>query len=126
MVENIVFVVLFFVFFFYFFCRTRPHIWGTTGCMSSSFWWNSQDFNSTILALPAPSLPKTIYIDTGTDEGSEPAVQVQQTKTVVDTIWSKGWTLNDNLYLYLDEGGQHNEYFWGRRFHHVLEALFSF
>ena len=29
---------------------TRPSVWGAFGaCMSSSFWWNNQDFNNTIL-----------------------------------------------------------------------------
>ncbi len=29
---------------------TRPGVWGGFGaCMSSSFWWNNQDFNTTIL-----------------------------------------------------------------------------
>jgi predicted alpha/beta superfamily hydrolase len=29
---------------------TRPDMWGAfAGCMSSSFWWNSEDFNNTIM-----------------------------------------------------------------------------
>lgn len=28
---------------------TRPDTYWFTGCMSSSFWWNSEDFNNTIL-----------------------------------------------------------------------------
>ncbi len=103
---------------------TRPVVWGKTGCMSSSFWWNSQDFNGTILKTPQPPTFKLFYIDTGTDEGSAPDTQVKQTKTIVTTIMSKGWTLNENVLLYLDDGGQHNEYFWGRRFPVVMSAMY--
>ena len=29
---------------------TRPTVWGSfAACMSSSFWWNNQDFNTTVL-----------------------------------------------------------------------------
>jgi hypothetical protein len=27
----------------------RPFVWSRAGCMSSSFWWNGQDFNGTIM-----------------------------------------------------------------------------
>ncbi len=103
---------------------TRPSVWGRTGCMSSSFWWNNQDFNATILKTAQPPTYKLFYIDTGTDEGSSPPTQVQQTKTVVTSIVSKGWTLDQRIFFYLDDGGQHNEYFWGRRFPVVMSAMY--
>ncbi|RYE84066.1 MAG: hypothetical protein EOO65_02880, partial [Methanosarcinales archaeon] len=30
---------------------TRPDTYGFAGCMSSSFWWNNQDFNNTIIPM---------------------------------------------------------------------------
>lgn len=61
----------------------HPQTFGLTGCMSSSFWWNAMDFNNSILVKNTPpNPPKFFYIDTGTDEGSSPAVQVAQTKAV--------------------------------------------
>ena len=35
---------------------TRASVYSRAGCMSSSFWWNSEDFNNDILVnRPAPS-----------------------------------------------------------------------
>ena len=99
-------------------------VWGQTGCMSSSFWWNNMDFNTTILDY-APPPKKTFYIDTGTNEGSDPALQVNQTLVVAERINDLGFTLGKYLDVYLDEGGQHNEYFWGKRFHVPMSALYS-
>merc|ERR1711991_87592 len=100
---------------------TRPSIFGLTGCMSSSFWWNSMDFNSSILVNnPPPPLPKMFYIDTGTDEGSDPALQVQQTKVVAAHVAALG----PEVATYYQEGGQHNEYYWGKRFPHVITTTY--
>jgi predicted alpha/beta superfamily hydrolase len=50
---------------------TRP-LYRKVGCMSSSFWWNSQDFNTTIMDSPTRHPTKQnvplIYVDCGTDE----------------------------------------------------------
>jgi pullulanase len=104
---------------------TQPQVFGETGCMSSSFWWNNMDFNTSILVkFPPPSEKKLFYIDTGTDEGSDPALQVQQTQTVASHIEDLGWTFNQNIFTYFQQGGQHNEYYWGKRFPHVLSTMF--
>jgi len=34
---------------------TRPSTYWLAGCMSSSFWWNNEDFNTTILPTPPAS-----------------------------------------------------------------------
>lgn len=50
---------------------TRPKVYGRIGCMSSSFWWNDQDFQNKVI----PSHPMSIsehpkfYMDSGTDGG---------------------------------------------------------
>jgi hypothetical protein len=35
-----------------------------------------------------------------------------------------GYVMNSNLFHYLDKGGQHNEYYWGRRFHIPMTDLY--
>lgn len=108
---------------------TRPQVWTRVGCMSSSFWWNSQDFNSTVLVkFPNPSQPPAhmIYIDTGDNEGSDPASQVAQTELIVSRIGGfPNWSMGINLQYYLDMGGQHSEYYWGRRFWSPMQFLYS-
>jgi hypothetical protein len=39
-----------------------------------------------------------------------------QTIRVRDHIDELGFTLDVNEFYYLDEGGKHNEYYWGERF----------
>jgi len=94
---------------------TRPTIWGKVGCMSSSFWWNNEDFTNVIMNTSIPQYPLTVYLDSGTSgEGND---DMTQTITVRNHMENLGFEINRDLFYYLDEGGQHNEYYWGRRFH---------
>lgn len=40
-------------------------------------------------------------------------LRAQQTQTVRDRMETLGFTLQDNLFYYLDHGGQHSESYWG-------------
>ena len=37
----------------------------------------------------------------------------------------EGFTLNENLFYYVDKGGQHSEYYWGRRFSWPMLSLYG-
>jgi len=93
---------------------TRNSIFGKAGCMSSSFWWNNEDFNNVILNKFSPPLELMVYLDSG-DSGEDDDDE-QQTIRVRDHIENLGFELNQTLWYYLDHGGQHNEYYWGARF----------
>lgn len=104
---------------------TRPSVYSRTGCMSSSFWWNSQDFDTTILVKnprPDAKWQSVFYLDSG-DQGPLQDDLVQ-TQTVLSHMQTLGFTLNSNLFYYLDHGASHNEYWWGRRFWAPMQALF--
>lgn len=106
---------------------TRPHVWSSSGCMSSSFWWNSMDFLQTVLpshAVPSPQTSHVFYIDTGTAEGSDPSLQVAQTQQVVSAILKLGYALGTDEFFYVADGGQHNEYYWRQRFDIPMSVLF--
>jgi len=90
---------------------TRSEIWSIAGCMSSSFWWNNEDFTNSILTKYKPPTNIKFYVDSGDINDDE-----QQTITVRDHMKQLGYTLNQTLFYYLDHGGQHNEQYWGRRF----------
>jgi len=94
------------------------------GCMSSSFWWNSEDFTNQILAKPAIDKNVIIYLDSG-DSGPDNDDE-QQTITVRGHIEQYGWTINSTLFYYLDHGGQHNEIYWRNRFWVPMSDLFPF
>lgn len=86
-----------------------------------------QDFNNTVLTgFPDPVQPRMLFVDTGDDEGSQPQTQVQQTNAVVRHVQGlAGWSLGGNLDYFIDQGGQHNEYFWGKRFHVPMAFLYG-
>jgi predicted alpha/beta superfamily hydrolase len=95
---------------------TRSSVYAKAGCMSTSFWWNDEDFNNVILVEdPAPnSSTYEVYLDSG-DSGTDHDDR-DQTIRVRDHIAQLGFTLDVNEFYYLDKGGQHSEYYWGARF----------
>jgi len=101
---------------------TRSSVYGKAGCMSSSFWWNSEDFNNVILVKNSPPNNLQVYLDSGNSGPDND--DVTQTITVRNHIQTLGFKLNTTLFYYLDQGGQHNEYFWGRRFWIPMADLF--
>ena len=90
--------------------------------MSSSFWWNSQDFNYKILKNATYSPNIKIYVDSG-DSGNNQDGK-NETIRVENTLSTIGYKEGKDLFYYLDKGGQHNEYYWGHRFWSPLMALF--
>jgi len=95
---------------------TRPSVFSKGGCMSSSFWWNYRDFNEVILATYPKPADETIYLDSGNCCPIPTGDDHYQTAQVRNTMESLGLTMNQTLFYYLDEGGQHSEYYWGQRF----------
>jgi len=94
---------------------TRSSEYSMTGCMSSSFWWNNEDFDRLIINASMPQYPIKIYLDSG-DAGPDQD-DVNQTRTVRNHLEHVGFILGENLDYYLQIGGQHSEYYWGKRFH---------
>ena len=90
--------------------------------MSSSFWWNSEDFDRQILANDTFKQGVSFYLDSG-DSGSSQDGK-NQTIKVYNHFERIGYQSNKTLFYYLDKGGQHNEYYWGRRFHIPLTDLY--
>jgi predicted alpha/beta superfamily hydrolase len=42
---------------------TRPQVYGKVGCMSSSFWWDENDFQKRIIPASVPATPvPTFYV----------------------------------------------------------------
>jgi hypothetical protein len=97
--------------------------------MSSSFWWNTQDFNATVLVdvLPPVGLnadpANKLYLDSGNEgPGKDDVVETITVRSHLETF---GMEIGKNLYYYLDNGGMHNEKYWGARFHVPMTDLYS-
>jgi predicted alpha/beta superfamily hydrolase len=103
---------------------TRPAAWPIGMCMSSSFWWNDEDFLATIMSkYPSPVGHAIVYLDSGNSPKPD-GDDVLQTKAVRDRFEAQGFTLGTDLFYYLDNGGSHNERSWGRRFHVPMTDLY--
>ena len=91
--------------------------------MSSSFWWNNEDFKSSVInSKPYDSLT-TLYIDSG-DSGPSQDNKIS-TDNVKAALIKKGYIENKNLFYYLDKGGQHSESYWGKRFWVPMTDLYN-
>lgn len=103
---------------------TRPGLYAKLGCMSSSFWWNNQDFNGTILNKPKPQPMPLIYMDSGNVGSGEQEIEAD-TGVVYQRLLELGLKPNATVVRYLANGGQHNEASWGARVHVPLAYLYG-
>eukprot|EP01119_Soliformovum_irregulare_P017486 TRINITY_DN5209_c0_g1_i2.p1 TRINITY_DN5209_c0_g1~~TRINITY_DN5209_c0_g1_i2.p1 ORF type:complete len:299 (+),score=66.18 TRINITY_DN5209_c0_g1_i2:283-1179(+) len=101
---------------------TRSNIYSKVGCMSSSFWWNNEDFNNIVMMQSTPPQDTIFYLDSG-NAGIDDD-DVVQTQRVRDHFLKDGFQMGSNLFYYLDNGGQHNERYWGARFHVPMTDLY--
>jgi len=107
---------------------TRPATYKRVGCMSSSFWWDSANFFRTIVPQLSVQTNVQLYdqmyhIDSG-DSGVDDDERPRTSQVATAFAGQGGFTLGENLFYYVERGGQHNEYFWSKRFHHVMEWLY--
>ena len=91
--------------------------------MSSSFWWNNEDFQSTVINSNPYNSSTTLYIDSG-DSGPSQDNKIS-TDNVKAALIKKGYIENKNLFYYLDKGGQHSESYWGKRFWVPMTDLYN-
>eukprot|EP01084_Bolivina_argentea_P114749 204237_1 len=103
---------------------SKPDIFIKNGCMSSSFWWNNFDYNTTIIHHKGVNdiMPQKIWIDVGS---AESPIQIQGAEMVRDSLIALyGYKLGNNLQFFEQTGGQHNEYWWGKRFYRTMQFLY--
>jgi predicted alpha/beta superfamily hydrolase len=94
---------------------TRPQLYGRVACMSSSFFWNNEDFNNTVLSNWSTPNDTAMYLDSGDKgEGNDDEAQTVTVRNTLEQV--KGFVMNQSLFYYLDHGGEHNEAYWGARF----------
>jgi predicted alpha/beta superfamily hydrolase len=106
---------------------TRASIYGKVGCMSSSFWWDENDYQNNIIVNSKPDTSKYsalpgFYMDSGTSGGD--ASCAVYTTEIYEYYQTVGFIDNINLWKYIDQGGSHNEASWGKRFYLPMEALY--
>jgi hypothetical protein len=92
--------------------------------MSSSFWWNSQDFNTTVMSSTQPPQTSLFYMDSGNVGSGEQEINVD-TVTVYDHFIADGFQPDTNVFHYVDPDGQHDEASWGARVHIPLSVMYA-
>ncbi|WP_372368417.1 alpha/beta hydrolase [Candidatus Uabimicrobium sp. HlEnr_7] len=96
---------------------TRSEIFGSVGCLSSSFWWNNEDQTSQVKNSNHARL-LNIYIDSGGDSDGR-----QQTLRMYEALKEQGYKDKKNLYYFVDKNGQHSEKYWAQRLYIPLVFL---
>ena len=100
-----------------------PELFGKLVIMSPSIWWA----NRAILRETRKLQGKTdqqIWLDVGTEEGSNPLTFVQDARDLRDVLLARGWKLGYDLRYVEDEGAGHNERAWGCRIRDALRFHF--
>jgi predicted alpha/beta superfamily hydrolase len=103
---------------------TRGKVYGKVGCMSSSFWWDENDYQNNIIVNNGPAVPfPQFYMDSGTS-GGDASCAVYTGQVYDYYIATYGYEANVNVWKYIDQGGSHNEASWGKRFYIPMESLY--
>lgn len=100
-------------------------VFGRVGAISPSIWWDGRVILDMVDARPKPTV--RLWVDMGTDEGStqqNDQAYVDDLLLLKSKLIAKGFVENEDLVVYVDEGAQHNEASWARRYDEVLRYLF--
>lgn len=100
-----------------------PQVFGKLGIMSPSVWWDYRMILRKIVSITHKHRPK-VWLDVGTEEGSNPRGTMRDTRLLRDVLLRKGWKAGENLLYYEDAGAGHNEAAWAARIPHALQFLF--
>eukprot|EP01031_Cornospumella_fuschlensis_P036248 gene36248-43972_t len=101
---------------------TRPSVYGKVGCMSSSFWWDANDYQKNVITASFPKDKPIFYMDSGTRGGEESCAVY--TAQIYDYYVAGGYIAEKEVMKYVDQGAEHNEESWGGRFYVPMQFLF--
>jgi len=101
----------------------HPAVFGKLGIMSPSVWWGNRSIVDTVLSIDVTRHSR-IWLDIGTNEGSNPQRILEDTRLLRNALVKKGWRDGDNLCFVEAEGAAHNEAAWRDRVDPMLRFLF--
>lgn len=103
----------------YYMATTRPKVFGRAGIVSPSLWWDDEWMTRDAKTM-GKKLPVRMWVDMGTaEQGGD-----KQLVSFSAALKSKGWLSGRDLVTYIEQGGQHNEDAWAKRFGMMLMYLF--
>ena len=98
----------------------RPGAFGFMAALSPSLWFADKAIFRVVEA--SPYVPGRIYLDTGTEEGTESLLNARRMR---DLLHQKGYRDGASLRWVEEKGAGHQEAAWGRRFKAALPFLLS-
>ena len=98
--------------------RRNPAVFSKTGCMSSSFWWNTEAFTIQV-EQATTKVPVRFYVDAGTENDGLP-----QSTRFDNALLADGYVQGVDLDFYVAQGASHNEASWAARVKIPLTWLF--
>ena len=96
----------------------RPDVFGASAVLSPSLWFADGAIHQYI--TDAPAVGGRIYLDVGIEEGPDELADVRRLR---DQLVGRGYRLNDTLRYVEEEGANHHESRWGRRFRDALPYI---
>lgn len=102
---------------------TRPDVFGSAGCMSSSFWWDEENFVAEVDNYQSSKKDITIYLDVG---GYESSAMQSATNRMTGALEDLNYVHGDDLFHWYDSYGGHNETSWANRLDIPFERLLPF
>ena len=99
------------------------HVFGKIGILSPSLWWNGGEPIEDAARMPEDL---RIWVDMGTNEGSDPEATIARVQAFVQRLQARGYVQGENLAFVLDSGAGHNEAAWAERVDQMLLWFFGF
>lgn len=96
-----------------------PDTFGLIGALSPSIWWNERSILAT--TRTASHLALKYYLDSGTEGGEKP----EDVRAMSEVLTSRQFRHGQNLFVLIQDGADHREYFWAMRFPAALRSLFG-
>ncbi|HEY4000808.1 MAG TPA: alpha/beta hydrolase-fold protein, partial [Candidatus Xenobia bacterium] len=103
----------------------HPDVFGKVAALSPSLWWDNQEMTHRLATAPPGDGPhQPIWVDMGTQEGSDPAAMVQDAEALRDVLEHRGYVDGQNLEYHEIPGATHDEDSWAHRAGYVLAWMF--
>jgi predicted alpha/beta superfamily hydrolase len=99
-----------------------PRVFGKVAVMSPAVWWDQRSILGMVRRFSGGARPR-IWLDTGTEEGSDTRQVVEDARLLRDVLVERGWREEADVVYREFAGAGHNEGAWGSRFGEVLRWL---
>jgi predicted alpha/beta superfamily hydrolase len=102
-------------------CQQYPQKLGACAAISPALGWDDAKLCKELVDKPDSLRSVQVWLDIGTEEGSEPVLAIQHCEHLAAALRKQGGSVEWRKV----EGGRHNEQAWAARFGDILEFLYK-